>query len=82
MNGFLTLVSYTLAAMAGICFIRRKGAVIVDGIGNLISMLDYVLDTKRKRHITGGILLSVSLLFGGLALTVMTIKNEEDEENE
>ena len=62
--------------------IRRKGAVIVDGIGNLISMLDYVLDTKRKRHITGGILLSVSLLFGGLALTVMTIKSEEDEENE
>ena len=52
----------------------------MDGIGNLISMLDYVLDTKRKRHITGGILLSVSLLFGGLALTVMTIKNEEDEE--
>lgn len=56
--------------------------MIVDGIGNMISMLDYVLDTKRKRHITGGILLSVSLLFGGLALTVVTIKNEEDEENE
>ena len=37
------------------------------------------LDTKRKRHITGGILLSVSFLFGGLAITVMTIKNEEDE---
>ena len=29
--------------------IRRKGAVIVDGIGNLISMLDYVLDTKKKK---------------------------------
>lgn len=28
---------------------------------------------------TGGILLSVSFLFGGLAITVMTIKNEEDE---
>ena len=68
MNGFLTLVSYTLRN--------------IHGIGNLISMLDYVLDTKRKRHITGGILLSVSLLFGGLALTVMTIKNEEDEEDE
>lgn len=39
---------------------------------------EYVLDTKRKRHITGGILLSVSMLFGGLALTVMTIKNEEE----
>lgn len=43
-------------------------------------MLDYVLDTNRKRHIAGGILLSVSLLFGGLALTVMTIKAEEEPE--
>ena len=39
----------------------------MDGIGNFISMMDYILDTKRKRHITGGILLSASLLFGGLA---------------
>lgn len=52
----------------------------MDGIGNFISMMDYILDTKRKRHITGGILLSSSLLFGGLALTVMTIQNEEDED--
>ncbi len=37
----------------------------MDGIGNFISMMDYILDTKRKRHITGGILLSASLLFGG-----------------
>lgn len=52
----------------------------MDGIGNFISMMDYILDTKRKRHITGGILLSASLLFGGLAPTVMTIQNEEDED--
>ena len=52
----------------------------MDGIGNFISMMDYILDTKRKRHITGGILFSASLLFGGLALTVMTIQNEEDED--
>ena len=52
----------------------------MDGLENVISVLDYVLDTKRKRHITGGILLSASLLFGGLALTVMTIRNEEDED--
>lgn len=50
----------------------------MDGIGNFISMMDYILDTKRKRHITGGILLSTSLLFGGLALTVMTIQSEEE----
>lgn len=49
----------------------------MDGFDRLINMLDYILDTDRKRHITGGMLLSVSLLFGGLALTVMTIRNEE-----
>lgn len=52
----------------------------MDGMENLISMLDYMLDTKRKRHIMGGVLLSASLLFGGLALTVMTIKGEEEED--
>lgn len=51
----------------------------MEGLEGFISMLDYVLDTRRKRHITGGILLSVSMLFGGLAFTVMTIKNEEDD---
>ena len=43
-------------------------------------MLDTLLDTRRKRHITGGILLSTSLLFGGLAITVMTIKDNEEKE--
>jgi len=47
----------------------------MDELETVISSIDYILDTKRKRHITGGILLSVSLLFGGIALTVMTIKN-------
>lgn len=42
-----------------------------------ISILDYSLDTKRKRHIAGGILLSISLLFGGFAFTAMTLKSEE-----
>ena len=50
----------------------------MDGLENLLTVLDSILDTTRKRHITGGILLSVSMLFGGLAVTVMTIRNEED----
>lgn len=50
----------------------------MDGIDNLLSILDGALNTKRKRHITGGILLSMSMLFGGLAFTVMTIKDEEN----
>ncbi len=48
----------------------------MEGFANLISMLDYVLDTRRKRHITGGILLSSALLFGGLAVTIFSIKDE------
>lgn len=50
------------------------------GLEEVISVLDYVLDTRRKRHIVGGILLSASMLFGGLAMTVMTIKNEGEDD--
>ena len=49
----------------------------MEGLANIISMLDYVLDSPRKRHITGGLLLSASMLFGNLALTVFTLKNDE-----
>ena len=42
-----------------------------------ISMLEDTLDSKRRRHIVGGILISVSLLFGGLAITTLTMKEEE-----
>lgn len=54
----------------------------MEGFANLISMMDYILDTKRKRQITGGILLSAALLFGGLAMTVMSIRDEETIEME
>lgn len=50
----------------------------MESLVTLISVLDYSLDTKRKQHIAGGILLSVSLLFGGLAFTTMTLKFEEN----
>lgn len=50
----------------------------MESLENFIAMLDIILDTKRKRHITGGILISISMLFGGLAITVMTIKKEEE----
>lgn len=43
----------------------------------LVAMVDLTLDSPRKRHIVGGILLSVSVMFGGLALTAMTPKQEE-----
>ena len=51
----------------------------MDRLGRILSMLDQTLSNKKKRHITGGILLGVSLLFGGLAVTVMTIRHDEKE---
>lgn len=48
----------------------------------VLASLDYLLGNKRKRHIIGGVLMSTSLLFAGLAVTVMTLKLEkENEEN-
>ena len=54
----------------------------MDRLNYIVAMLERTLGTRNKRHIMGGALVSVSLLFGGLALTVMTLKtdNEEDEE--
>lgn len=48
----------------------------METVEGFVSALDYILDTKRKRHIMGGVLLSISTLFGGLAITVMTIKEK------
>ena len=45
--------------------------------------LDYLTDTKRKRHMVGGILMSVPPpFFGGLAFTMMTIKGDIDNEQD
>ena len=44
-----------------------------------IASLEYLLNNKRKRHIMGGILMSASLLFAGLAFTVITLKTEKQE---
>jgi hypothetical protein len=48
----------------------------------ILSMLDHSLNTNKKRHIAGGILLSISLLFGGLAITIITVKEEKENETE
>ena len=54
----------------------------MDGLDKIVTMLDRTFDTERKRHLAGGILLSASLFFGGLAVTVMTIKKTEGENYE
>jgi hypothetical protein len=54
----------------------------MDRLDYIVAMLEKTLGTRSKRHIMGGALISVSLLFGGLAMTVMTLKTEDNEENE
>lgn len=51
----------------------------MDRFEELVEMLDQSLNTRTKRHIAGGILMSISLLFGGLAITIMTLKTEEED---
>ena len=52
----------------------------MERIADILATIDYSLNTNKKRHIAGGILLSVSLLFAGLTFTVMTIKTEDIED--
>lgn len=55
-----------------------RGECNVNRLEGLLAMIDYSLNTKKKRHIAGGILMSISVLFGGLAITVITLKMEEE----
>ena len=54
----------------------------MDRLNYIVVMLERTLGTRSKRHLMGGTLISVSLLFSGLAVTVMTMKTEDlGEEN-
>lgn len=55
---------------------------MIENLESLVSLLDITLETRRKRHIVGGILLSFSVLFGGLAITAMTLKSEQEEDDD
>ena len=54
----------------------------MDRLEGFLNMLEHALNIKRKHHIAGGILMSVSLLFGGLAITITTLKEKENDKNE
>ena len=59
-----------------------RGMIHVNRLEGVVVSLDYLLNSKRKRHILGGILMSASLLFAGLAVTVVTLKTENKEDDE
>lgn len=44
-------------------------------------MLDHSLNAKKKRYIVGCVLLNVSLLFGGLAFTIITLDTEDNDDD-
>lgn len=46
----------------------------------LLSTIEHLLSTKRKRHIVAGSLLSAALFMGGLAGTILSIKVDEYEQ--
>lgn len=50
----------------------------MDFFGAVITEIDYILDSRRKRHIVGGLLISLALMCGGLAVTVGTLEEDED----
>ena len=50
----------------------------MDRVKRFVITLEHLVSTKKKRHIVGGILLSTSIFLGGLALTVMSAKFEEN----
>ena len=54
--------------------------IAMDGLERFFDILHYITDSKRRRHIIGGSLLSISMLFGGLAITIITIKDKENEQ--
>ena len=59
----------------------QKGGKCMERLEKNFAVLGHILRNKKNRHIAGGLLISMSI-FGGLAITVMTINtNEMEEEN-
>ena len=75
-------LSLEFVTIAGVCFVsglvvlKTKGDDILERLERILSTIDNALSTRKKRHIVGWILMSVSLLFGGLAITVVPLKTE------
>lgn len=54
----------------------------MDRAKRFITTLDHILNAKRKKHLVSGMLMSLSVCFGVLALTVITLKIEEESEKD
>ena len=54
----------------------------MERLERILFMLDNSISIYKRRHIAGGVLFSISLLFGGLAITVISLKIENQDEYE
>lgn len=79
---YICIISWSMFRKWYCYSIKLKERIILDRLEGFLSTLDHSLNTRKKRHIAGGILMSVSLLFGGLAITVMTLRYEENHSDE
>lgn len=50
---------------------------MIDKLGYFLETVDELLDTNRKRHLFGGLLMSMAFLCGSMAITVMTIREDK-----
>lgn len=57
------------------------GGEIMFDLENFLSTVDSLLDTRIGRHIIGGVLVSFSMLFGGLAITALTVRPEDERKD-
>lgn len=51
----------------------------MERIEYILEVVDYILNSKYRRHVIGGALISVSLLFSGMAFTIMTLRMEDEK---
>lgn len=54
----------------------------MDRTKRILSTIEHLISTKRKRHIIAGVLLSAALFAGGLAATVLSIRADEKDVHE
>lgn len=52
----------------------------MDRIESFMELIDYITSSTKRKHIVGGLLLSISFFFAGIATTMMTMRDKEKEE--
>lgn len=51
---------------------------MIDKLDYFLCTVDGLLNTGTKRHLFGGLLMSMAFLFAGMAITVITVKEDQN----